>query len=123
MYKEVPEDLMSKIKAVADAMNKHNCVVHTMLLAAGENNYGYKPHLGPKKRKYCKIPKERLKECGQIFREAHKALKEEGIELLICLMSSKKGGVMIFVSKEAAKRRLDIFRELEKMEKRHAKIS
>ena len=56
MYKEVPEDLKNKIKAVADAMNKHNCVVHTMLLAAGENNYGYKPYPGPKKRKYCKIP-------------------------------------------------------------------
>lgn len=123
MYKDVPEDLMNKIKAVVDAMNKHNCVVHTMLLAAGENNYGYKSHLGPKKRKYCKIPKVCLKECGQIFCEAHKALKEEGIELLICLMSSKEGGVMIFVSEEAAKRHLDIFRELEKMEKRHAKIS
>ena len=123
MYKEVPEDLKNKIKAVADAMNKHNCVVHTMLLAAGENNYGYKPRLGPKKRKYCKIPKERLKECRQIFHEAHEALEEEGIELLICLMSLKEGGVMISVSKEAAKRRLDIFRELEKMEKRHAKIS
>ena len=123
MYKEVPEDLRNKIKAVADAMNKHNCVVHTMLLVAGENNYGYKPHLGPKRRKYCEISKERLKECGQIFHEAHETLKEEGIELLICLMSSKEGGVMIFVSEEAAKRRLDIFRELEKMEKRHAKIS
>ena len=123
MYKEVPEDLKNTIKAVADAMNKHNCVVHTMLFAVGENNYGYKPRLGPKKRKYCKVPKDRLKECGQIFREAHNSLKEEGIELLICLMSSKKGGVMIFVSEEAAKRRLDIFRELEKMEKRHAKIS
>ena len=93
MYQEVPEDLKDKIKAVADAINKHNCVVHTMLLAAGENNSGYKPHFGPKKRKYCKIPKERLKECGQIFREAHKALKEGGIELLICLMFSKEGGV------------------------------
>ena len=123
MYKEVPEDLMSKTKAVADTMNKHDCVIHTMLLATGKNNYGYKPHPSPKKRKYCKIPKERLKECGQIFREAHNTLKKEGIELLICLMSSKKGGVMIFVSEEAAKRRLDIFRELEKMEKRHAKIS
>jgi len=30
---------------------------------------------------------------------------------------------MIFVSEEAAKRRLDIFRELEKMEKRYAEIS
>ena len=30
---------------------------------------------------------------------------------------------MIFVSEEAAKRHLDIFRELEKMEKCHAKIS
>lgn len=36
MYKEVPEDLKNKIKAVADAMNKHNCVVHTMLLAQGK---------------------------------------------------------------------------------------
>lgn len=123
MYKEVPKDLKNKIKAGADVMNKHNCVVHTMLFAAGENNYGCKPHLGPKERKYCKTPKECLKECGQIFREAHKALKEEGIELLICLMSSKEGGVMIFVSEEAAKRHLDIFRELEKMEKRYAKIS
>ena len=123
MYKEVPEDLKNKIKAVADAMNKHNCVVHTMLFAAGENNYGYKPRLGPKKRKYCEISKERLKECGQIFRETYNTLKKEGIELLICLMSSKKGGVMIFVSEEATKRRLDIFRELEKMEKRYAKIS
>ena len=123
MYKEVPEDLMSKIKAVADEINKHDCVVHTMLIAVGENNYGYKPYPGPKKRKYCEISKDRLKECGQIFHEAHEAFEEEGIELLICLMSSKKGGVMIFVSEEAAKRRLDIFRELEKMEERHAKIS
>ena len=123
MYKEVPEDLKNKIKAVADAMNKYNCMVHTMLFAIGENNYAYKPYPGPKKRKYCKIPEERLKECGQIFNEAHEALKEEGIELLICLMSSKEGGVMIFVSEEAAKRHLDIFRELEKMEKHHAKIS
>ena len=119
----MPEDLKNKIKAVADAMNKHNCVVHTMLFAVGENNYGYKPRLGPKKRKYCKVAKDRLKECGQIFRETYNTLKKEGIELLICLMSSKQGGVMIFVSEEAAKRRLDIFRELEKMEKRYAKIS
>ena len=123
MYQEVPEDLMAKIKEAAGTINKHNCAVDTMLITVGHNYYGYQPHPQPKKKKYCKIPKERLKECGQIFREAHKALKEEGIELLICLMSSKEGGVMIFVSEEAAKRRLDIFRELEKMEKRHAKIS
>ena len=55
MYKEVPKDLKNKIKAVADAMNKHNCVVHTMLFAAGENNYGYKSYPEPKKRKYCKM--------------------------------------------------------------------
>lgn len=27
MYKEVPEDLMAKIKAAAGTINKHNCAV------------------------------------------------------------------------------------------------
>ena len=121
--KELPEDLKNKIRAVAAAINSLNCVVHTMIFSIGKNDYGYQPHPGPKKRKYCEIPKPRLTECGQIFHEAHDALKKEGIELLICLMSLKEGGVMTYVSEEAAKRRLDIFKEIEKMEKCYAKIS
>lgn len=35
MYKEVPEDLMAKIKEAAGTINKHNCAVDTMLIAVG----------------------------------------------------------------------------------------
>lgn len=76
--KELPENLKNKIRAVAAAINSLNCVVHTMIFSIGKNDYGYQPHPGPKKRKYCEIPKPRLTECGQIFHEAQDALKKEG---------------------------------------------
>ena len=119
MYKEVLEDLMAKIKEAAGTINKHNCAVDTMLIAVGNNYYGYQPHPQPKKKTYCQVADNRLEELSQTFNEVNDALAEENIDLLVL----KDGGATVFVSQEAVNRRLDVFNELKKMEKQHAKIS
>lgn len=85
MYKEVPEDLMAKIKAAAGTINKHNCAVDTMLIAVGNNYYGYQPHPQPKKKKYCQVADKRLEELSHTFNEVHDELAKENIDLLVCL--------------------------------------
>ena len=95
MYNEVPEDLMAKIKEAEGTINKHNCAVDTMLIAVGNNYYGYQPHPQPKK----------------------------NIDLLVCFVALKDGGATVFVAQEAVNRRPDVFNELKRMEEHHAKIS
>ena len=112
MYKEAPEDLMAKIKEAAGTINKHNCAVDTMLIAVGNNYYGYQPHPQPKKKKYCQVADKRLEELSNTFND-----------LLVCFVALKDGGATVFVSQEAVNRRLDVFNELKKMEEQHAKIS
>ena len=123
MYKEVPEDLMVKIKEAAGTINKHNCAVDTMLIAVGNNFYGYQPYPQPKKKKYCQVADKRLEELSHTFNEVHDALAKENIDLLVCFVALKDGGATVFVSQEAVNRRLDVFNELKKMEEQHAKIS
>lgn len=123
MYKEVPEDLMAKIKEAAGTINEHNCAVDTMLIAVGEKYYGYQPQPQPKKKKYCQVADKRLEELSHTFNEVHDGLAKEDIELLVCFVALKDGGATVFVSQEAVNRRLDVFNELKKMEEQHAKIS
>ena len=123
MYKEVPEDLMAKIKEAAGTINEHNCAVDTMLIAVGEKYYGYQPQPQPKKKKYCQVADKRLEELSHTFNEVHDGLAKEDIELLVCFVALKDGGATVFVAQEAVNRRLDVFNELKKMEEQHAKIS
>lgn len=123
MYKEVPEDLMTKIKEAAGTINKHNCAVDTMLIAVGNNYYGYQPPPQPKKKKYCQVTDKRLEELSHTFNEIHDALAKENIDLLVCFVALKDGGATVFVAQEAVNRRLDVFNELKKMKEQHAKIS
>jgi hypothetical protein len=123
MYKEVPEDLMAKIKEAAGTINEHNCAVDTMLIAVGEKYYGYQPQPQPKKKKYCQVADKRLEELSHTFNEVHDGLAKEDIELLVCFVALKDGGATVFVSQEAVNRRLDVFNELKKMEEQYAKIS
>lgn len=123
MYKDVPEDLMTKIKEVAGIINEHDCAVDTMLIAVGNNYYGYQPQPQPKIKKYCQVADERLEEVNHAFNEVHDVLAKENIDLLVCFVALKEGGSTVFVSQEAINRRLDVFNELKKMEEHHAKIS
>ena len=113
----------NKMKMAAEAINKHNCEVDTMLIAVGENYYGYQPKPQPKKKKYCQVADKRLEELSHTFNEVHDALAKENIDLLVCFVALKDGGATVFVSQEAVNRRLDVFNELKKMEEQHAKIS
>ncbi|MBE6446517.1 MAG: hypothetical protein E7021_03855 [Alphaproteobacteria bacterium] len=123
MYKNVPKTLQIKIKKAADIINSHNGVVDTMLVAKGKDFYGYQPYPQPKKEPASKVPKERMEELSHAFEEAQKALTKEKVELLVCFVSLKEGGVAVFVAQKAVDRRLSVFEELKKMEEHHAKIS
>ena len=123
MYKEVPKDLIAKIKKAAGTINEHNCAVDTMLIAVGEKYYGYQPQPQPKKKKYCQVADKRLEELSHAFQEAHDILTKANVELLVCFVSLEEGGASVFVAQEAVNRRLEVFKELEKMEEHHAKIS
>lgn len=94
-----------------------------MLIAVGNNYYGYQPHPQPKKKKYCQVTDKRLEELSHTFNEVHDALAKENIDLLVCFVALKDGGATVFVAQEAINRRLDVFNELKKMEEQHAKIS
>lgn len=123
MYKEVPKDLMAKIKKAAETINEHNCTVDTMLIAVGENYYGYQPQPQLKKKKYCEVTDKRLEELNQTFNEVHDNLAKGNIDLLVCFVALNDGGATLFVAQEAVNRRLEVFKELEKMEQHHAQIS
>lgn len=124
MYQEVPEDLMAKIKAAAGTINEHNCAVDTMLVAVDNKYYGYQPYPQPPKKPISKkISKKRLKELNRAFDKARKTLEKDHVELLGCFASLNEGGASVFVAQDAVDRRLDVFKELEKMEEQHAKIS
>lgn len=123
MYKEVPEYLQVKIKSAAGIINGHNCAVDTMLVAVNNEYYGYQPYPQPEKKHANEVPNERLTELSKAFDEAQAALAKENVELLVCFVSLNEGSATIFVAQEAINRRLEIFKELEKMEKHHAKIS
>ena len=114
---------MAKIKEAAVTINNHNCAVDTMLIAVGNNYYGYQPHPQPKKKKYCQVADKRLEELSHTFNEVHDALAKEKIDFLVCFVALKDGGATVFVAQEAVNRRLDVFNELKKMEEQHAKIS
>ncbi len=123
MYKKVPEDLQVKIKSAVEIINGHNCAVDTMLVAVNNEYYGYQPYPQPEKKHANEVPDERLKELGQAFEEAEAALAKDNVELLVCFISLNEGSATIFVAQEAVNRRLEIFKELKKMEEHHAKIS
>ena len=124
MYKEVPEDLQEKVKKAVHILNEHQCVVDTMLVAVDNKYYGYQPYPQPQKKPISKkLPQKRLKELNRAFDEAQKSLEKDHVELLVCFASLNEGGASVFVAQDAVDRRLDVFKELEKMEEHHAKIS
>ena len=123
MYNEVPKKLRAKIKKAAGILNAHKCAVDTMLVAVGDKYYGYQPYPQPKKKALCEVPGKRLEELSHAFEEAHDTLTKENVELLVCFVSLEEGGASAFVAQEAVNRRMEVFKELEKMEENHAKIS
>ena len=124
MYKEVPKNLQEKVKKAVHILNEHQCVVDTMLVAVDNKYYGYQPYPQPPKKPISKkISKKRLKELNRAFDKAQKTLEKDHVELLVCFASLNEGGASVFVAQDAVDRRLDVFKELEKMEEQHAKIS
>ena len=123
MYNEAPKKLRTKIKSAAGILNQHKCAVDTMLVAVGDKYFGYQPYPQPKKKSFCEVPPQRLEELSHAFQEAHDILTKANVELLVCFVSLEEGGASVFVAQEAVNRRLEVFKELEKMEEHHAKIS
>lgn len=123
MYNEVPRKIRANMKKAAAILSSHKCAVDTMLISKGKDFHKYQPYPQPEKKPVKQVPAERLEELSHAFQEAYDALKKEGLQLLVCFVSLNEGGASVFVAEDAVNRRLEVFKELERMEEHHAKIS
>lgn len=123
MNYDIPEQYQKVMQEAIDCINKHQCLVDTLLVGIGNEYYGYQPYPQPKRSPMTKIDDIRHKEVGTAFEEAQSILEAHNIDLLVCFISLKEGGAMVFVAQEAVKRRLNVLEELKKMEEHHAKVS